>query len=125
MIDRRFFRFLIAGGVNTLFGYAAYGALVLAGIVPHVAVIGSTIAGVLFNFLSTGTVFGARDARLLPRFAIAYGLMLALNMVLLDLCLRVGLGPFAGQGVAVAILCPLNFLVLRRFVFAAPPEPSR
>ena len=56
-IDRRFLRFLVAGGVNTGFGYIAYGALVLSGIVPQIAVIGSTMAGICFNFLTTGMVF--------------------------------------------------------------------
>lgn len=122
MIDRRFLSFLLAGGVNTLAGYALYGTLVLIGLVPHVAVIFSTIGGILFNFLTTGTVFQSRHPRLLPRFVAVYGAMLLINILLLDLLLRAGIGPFVGQGIAVAIIAPLNFLAMRRFVFA-PSEP--
>ena len=124
MIDRRFFSFLLAGGVNTLVGYALYGALILSGIVPHIAVIFSTIGGILFNFLTTGTVFQSRHPRLLPRFVAVYGGMLALNMVLLDIALRAGIGPFVGQGLAVLVCAPLNFLAMRRLVFVAAPEQA-
>ncbi|MFT3965697.1 MAG: GtrA family protein [Sphingobium sp.] len=124
MIDRRFPSFLLAGGVNTLAGYALYGALVLAGLAPHVALIFSTIGGILFNFLTTGTVFRSRDPRLLPRFVGVYGGMLALNMLLLDLAMRAGIGPLIGQGLVVLVCAPLNFLAMRRFVFAPPPEQA-
>ncbi|MET0365931.1 MAG: GtrA family protein [Sphingobium sp.] len=122
MIDRRFFGFLVAGGINTALGYGVYGGLTLAGMPPQVALVCSTVVGVLFNFLTTGTVFGSRDSRLLPRFLAVYGVLLAANMALLTALLRTGIGPLAGQAIAVALFAPPSFLLMRRLVFAPAPE---
>ena len=119
--DRRFIGYLIAGGVNTLFGYAMYSALVLLGMVPHGAVILGGVTGVLFNFLTTGTVFQSRDIRRLPRFLLVYAVMLGLNMLVIDHLMRAGLGPLLAQAVIVPIFA-LTFLAMRRFVFTASPE---
>lgn len=122
-LDRRFISFLFAGGVNTLFGYAVFSALVLLGLIPHVALIGSTVAGVLFNFLTTSAVFQSRDPRLLPRFLAVYAAMLGLNMILLEIAMRAGLGPLLAQAIVLPIFT-LTFLAMRRFVFMAPTEPT-
>ncbi|HEX7820345.1 MAG TPA: GtrA family protein [Sphingobium sp.] len=122
MRDHRFLGFLLAGGINTLFGYGAYSGLVLLSLPPHIALTVSSTTGVLFNFLTTGTVFRSRNPRLLPRFLIVYAVTLALNMLLLDLLMRVGLGPLLAQAFALPIVTPLTFLAMRRFVFMARPE---
>ncbi len=124
-VDRQFLAFLAAGAVNTLFGYCAFGGLVLLGVLPHVAVVASTIAGVLFNYFTTSVVFRAhrhaRDLGRLPRFLAVYGVMLTLNILLLDLVMRAGLGPLLAQAVILPVFT-LTFLAMRRFVFAASPE---
>jgi len=122
-LDRRFIGFLLAGGINTLFGYGVYSALVLLGSIPHVAVVISTVAGVLFNFLTTSAVFRSRDVRRLPRFLAVYAVMMGLNILLLDLAMRAGLGPLLAQA-AILPLFALTFLAMRRFVFAASPEQT-
>lgn len=122
-LDRRFIGFLIAGGINTLFGYAVYSGQVLLGVVPHIAVVVSTVAGVLFNFVTTSTVFRSRDLRNLPRFLAVYAVMLSLNILLLDIAMRAGLGPLLAQAVILPIFA-LTFLAMRRFVFAASPEQT-
>ena len=122
-LDRRFIGFLIAGGINTLFGYGVYSAQVLMGIVPHIAVVISTVVGVLFNFLTTSAVFRSRDLRKLPRFLAVYAAMMGLNILLLDIAMRVGLGPLLAQALILPIFT-LTFLAMRRFVFAASPEQT-
>ncbi|WP_048578413.1 GtrA family protein [Sphingobium fuliginis] len=121
--DRRFFAFLFSGGINTLFGYSVYTAQILLGIIPHVAVVVSTIVGILFNFLTTSAVFGSRDLRRLPRFLAVYAAMMGLNILLLDLTMRAGLGPLLAQAIVLPIFT-LSFLAMRRFVFAASPEQT-
>ena len=120
-LDRRFIRFLLAGGINTLFGYGVFSGMVLLGVPPHVALIVGTLTGVLFNFLTTSAVFRSRDLRLLPRFLAIYSGMLALNMLLLELAMRAGLGPLLAQAIVLPIFT-LTFLAMRRFVFMASPE---
>lgn len=122
--DRRFWGYLVAGGVNTLFGYGAYSVLVLLGVLPHVAVVLGGLAGIGFNFLTTSVVFRSHDVRRLPRFLLVYAVMFGLNILLLDMLMRAGLGPLAAQAVVLPLFT-LTFLVMRRFVFAALPEQTQ
>lgn len=122
MIDRRFLLFLLAGCVNTLFGYAVYGGLVLLGLVPQIALAFSTIAGLLFNFFSTSAVFSSLDRRRLPRFLGVYAISFIANAWLLGLVIRAGLGPIVAQGLIMLLFAPLNFLAMRHFVFASQSE---
>lgn len=122
-LDRRFLGFLLAGGVNTLFGYGVFSGLVLLGVPPHAALIVGAVTGVLFNFLTTSTVFRSRDLRLLPRFLAVYSAMLGLNMLLLEAAMRAGLGPLLAQAIVLPIFT-LTFLAMRRFVFMASPEQT-
>lgn len=115
---RKFVAFLAVGTVNTVFGYAAYAALLLTGLVPSVAVVGSTIAGMVFNFASLGSLFGSHARHRFPRYLVTYAMLLGGNIVLLNAIIAAGIGPFVGQGIAVVILAPLSFLLMRRFVFA-------
>lgn len=122
-LDRRFIRFLLAGGINTLFGYGVFSGLVLLGVPPHVALIVGTLTGALFNFLTTSVVFRSRDLRLLPRFLAIYSGMLALNMLLLESAMRAGLGPLLAQAIVLPIFT-LTFLAMRRFVFMVSSEQT-
>jgi putative flippase GtrA len=124
---RRILLFLAAGVANTLFGYAAFGTLILVGLAPGVAVAGSTIAGILFNFRTFGMVFAETDPRRFLRFLTVYGLLFALNLALLRLLMAAGLHALVAQGVALPPLAILSFLLMRAFVFAhlSPREARR
>ena len=72
---RRFLVFLIVGGVNALFGYALFCALLYCGLHYAIAGLISTVLGVMFNFVTTGAiVFGNRH--LWPAFRFASGYVL-------------------------------------------------
>jgi len=120
---RRVVLFLLAGAANTLFGYIAFGALILAGLHHAVAVAGSTIAGILFNFQTFGLVFADTDPRRFLRFVGVYALLFALNVGLLNLLVGAGLHALLAQALVVPALATLSFLLMRSLVFA--PMPSR
>lgn len=120
--DRTFVNFLIAGGINTLFGYGVYAALILLGIDPHASLLTANLAGILFNFLTTRTVFGAQGMRRLPHFIAAYGAIFAANAAFLWLALRMGLGPLIAQAVALPIFAILGCALMRQLVFAPDAE---
>jgi putative flippase GtrA len=115
---RRFAGFVAVGGINTVFGYAAFATALFIGLRPELAVVVSTIAGILFNFGSLGTLFGSHAARRFPRYLLTYGALLALNIILLKGLMAVHIHPLVGQGIAVILLAPLSFVMMRRFVFA-------
>ncbi|MFZ2995678.1 GtrA family protein [Sphingobium sp.] len=121
LLDRRLITFLIAGGINTLFGYGVYAALVLIGMVPHIALIVGGVIGILFNFLTSSAVFRSFDLHRLPRFLAVYTVMTALNILLLEAAMRLGIGPLLAQAIILPF-CTLTFFAMRRFVFAARSE---
>jgi len=115
---RRVLRFLVAGLVNTGFGYAVYAGFVLLGAPLAAAVAGGTVLGFLFNFLSYGGfVFGSTALRLLPRFLLFYLALGALNFGLLRALGWAGLGPLVAQALLLPVLAACGYLGMRFFVF--------
>jgi putative flippase GtrA len=115
---RRWVRYLGAGAINTLFGYALYAMLLAIGLTPAIAVTFATIGGALFNFRTIGAVFESRDAGLLPRFAAVYAVNLGLNLTLLHLLIAAGLHPLLAQAGATLLLVPCSYRAMRSWVFA-------
>ncbi len=119
---QRFALFIGVGLVNTAFGYGVFALLILGGAGVNGAAIGSTLIGVLFNFRSTGLlVFGSREARLLPRFLLVYGLQCAANMLALRAFGAAHIAALWAEAVILPVLAVATFLLMRRFVFAPAP----
>ncbi len=114
----RVLRFLTAGLLNAVFGYGCYAAFILAGAPLWLAVVCSTVLGILFNFLSYGgLVFGTTSQRLLPRFLLFYGGLGALNFMLLRLLTWLGPGPLLAQAMLLPFLAATAYFGMRAFVF--------
>ena len=112
-------RFGLAGAANTAFGFAVYAALVLLGLPPFAALLLATVAGVFFNFFTFGAyAFRQLQARRLPRFLIAYGLIYLFNLALLEAVrANTGLGPIVSQLACLVVVAPTAYLVLKAKVF--------
>jgi len=118
--------FLAVGGLNTLVGYGFFVAFHALGLELTPAVICATIAGVLFNFLSTGRiVFASRGMNLLPRFLAVYAVQCGLNLVMLHALLTAGLSILLAEAIAMALLAVATYLAMKKFVFADAPQPGR
>jgi len=120
----RFVLFLAAGALNTCFGYAVFACFIWIGLGNDLAVILGTVAGIAFNFQTIGKVFASRGFSRLPQFLLIYGLLLPTNVLLLRALVAAGLGPYIGEAVVIAIISPLSFLMMRRFVFVPTTEPG-
>jgi putative flippase GtrA len=117
-------RFGLAGAVNTAFGFGVYSALVLLGMPPFAALLVATIVGVFFNFLTFGGLaFRRLEARRLPRFVLAYAVIYAVNVALLEGVRRTtGLGPIVAQLACLVVVAPAAYLLLKAKVFGDPPR---
>jgi putative flippase GtrA len=117
-------RFLVAGGVNTAFGFGIYSALVLLGLPVPVALLLATVAGVFFNFVTFGGfAFRSLELRRLPRFLVAYTFIYLFNLALLEgLRAATGLGPIVSQLLCLAVVAPTAYLVLKSKVFGEMPR---
>lgn len=121
----RFLRFIVAGAINTLFGFLVYSVALLAGGAVWLALLLGLVSGTIFNFFSTGG-YVFRDLRLarVPRFVVCYLLVYAVNLQLIDwLSLWVG-NPIVAQGILTVPVALLAYVVMSRFVFLPAPRSA-
>lgn len=114
----RFIRFLLIGGLNTLFGYGCYALLLWVGFHYAWAAILGTICGICFNFFSTGKlVFSSHRARNMPRFIAVYALICAINVAALRILDGFHFNPYFSGLLLILPMAALSFLLMRKFVF--------
>lgn len=115
-----FLRFLLVGGVNTVFGYSVFALFIILGFPYVLAALLSQICGILFNFKTTSTiVFKNRENRLICRFFGVYLFTYLLNIGLLKLFDMAGVGSLIAQAIIVLPMAVVSFLLLRKFVFSS------
>jgi putative flippase GtrA len=122
----RFLLFLAVGGLNTLVGYVFFLALHALGLPPTPAVVGATILGVAFNYLSTGRiVFASGGVNRLPRFLAVYAVQCAANLLMLHALLALGLSVLFAEAIVMAVLAVATYVAMKKFVFADLPPRGR
>ena len=114
-------RFLVAGGVNTLFGFVVYGLLIAAGLAVWLALLVGMLLGTVFNFLTTGGyVFRELSPARFPRFVLCYLLVYFINLELIELTLTLLNNKILSQAILVFPMAILSYFLMARYVF-----PSR
>lgn len=118
-IQSKFVRFIFVGVLNSGFGFGVYSLLILIGLSYIWATLISHIMGVLFNFITTGTiVFNNTDKKLIFRFILNYVLVyfinIGINKATQLLCHS---NEYISGFVALVITSLISFFILKRFVF--------
>ena len=114
----RFLRFLVVGGINTLFGYGAFAALIYLGVHYAVASLVATVAGVLFNFQTTGRlVFANADPDKLLRFIGVYAILYCIGLAGLRAGEVLGYSAYLTGAVLLLPNAMLSYLLNKRLVF--------
>ena len=117
LIPERFFKFLLVGILNTLFAYTIYALLITIGLNVNLALFLQYIAGVLWNFKTTGAlVFKNSDNKLLLKFILSYFFTFLLNSVLLKFLISYVNG-YIAQAVLVMPIAVISFLIFKFWVF--------
>lgn len=117
-MGNRFFRFLVVGGINTVFSYILYAFLLFIGLHYLLSVIIAFIISVLFNFETTGRlVFQNNDRRLLLKFIFSYVIILAISLLSLNLLVIVEISPYLAGLLNIFPVAVISFLIQRTFVF--------
>jgi putative flippase GtrA len=118
LLANRFVRFLLVGGLNTVFGYGVFALFILMRAPYPVAALLATVLGILFNFKSYGTlVFGSRDNRLIFRFFFVYGIGYAVGVGLLALGKAFGVHVLVTAAVCALPMAGVMYWLNRQFVF--------
>ena len=116
--DNRFFRFLMIGGINTLFGYGIFVALIFFGVHYSLASFFSTVLGVLFNFKTTGFfVFRNKSNHLIFRFVGVYGVVYLTNLFFLFVFNHFGVSNYIAGALLLFPIAFFSYVLNRQFVF--------
>ena len=111
-------RFLIAGAVNTLFGFVVYSVAILAAAAVWLALLVATFAGMAFNFVTTGGyVFKDLSLKRLPRFLGAYLIIYLANLGLITLLSTWVSDVILAQAIVTLPMALGSYLLMARYVF--------
>lgn len=117
-IDWLFVKFILVGILNTAFGYLAFALLLFAGLHYTLAVILSTVAGILFNFKTTGViVFKNNNNKLIFKFVAVYALTCTIGIIILRLAELSHLNLYFAGLVSTGICAVIAFLLNKNWVF--------
>ena len=115
---KQFIKFLIVGGINTLFGYGLFALFIFLGFHYAMASFLATVLGILFNFKTTGVlVFQNKVNRLLFRFFGVYGVVFVINVLMLKVLGNVGFDMYIAGALVIVPLAVLSFVLNKLFVF--------
>lgn len=119
LIPLVFFRFILVGVLNTVFGYGCFSILLYLGLHYSLALLIATGLGVLFNFKTTSAlVFKSSNNGLILRFVSVYAFVYGVNVVGIEAFCRLGFTPYWGGALLVLPMAVLAFFLQKRFVFS-------
>jgi len=112
------YKYLLIGGLNTVFGYCVFAFLLFIGIHYSLAVLGATILGVLFNFQTYGRfVFKKHSWNLLGRFIFVYATIYLVNITLLLVFDLLVSNLYISGAMATPVIAYLGYILNRRYVW--------
>lgn len=116
--EYRFIRFLLVGGINTLFGYSVYAILILLDVHYGLSLFIAHVLGVLFNFNTTGRiVFHSNDKRKLFMFFGVYGVTYLTNFGALRIFDLLDWNMLLAQLVMILPMATLGYILNKTLVF--------
>ena len=116
--QRQLVKFILVGGLNSLFGYSCYALFVFMGLPYPVALLLATCIGVLFNFKTTGTiVFANANNDYFLKFVIVYGFIYLFNMTFIKFMELFTSNLYLAGFVAMIPIAILGFILNKYIVF--------
>jgi putative flippase GtrA len=114
----QFIRFMIVGGVNSLFGFAVYSIAIVSGLTIWISLLLGTLLGIFFSFVTTGAyVFRKLSAVRLPSFFICHFFIFGINLILIDSLLYLLPNKILIQLILLFPMSLLAYFLSSRFVF--------
>jgi putative flippase GtrA len=116
--SKLFFQYILTGILNTAFGYGVFAGGIYIGLPNWLALLSSTILGVIFNFKTFGRlVFDSQDNSRIFIFIVVYGVLYLLNLMLIKIFISVGFSSYEAGFIAIFPVIPISFYANKRFVF--------
>lgn len=118
LVGSQFLRFVLVGGLNTVFGVGIYCLAIFIGLPYFMATLVSNVLGVCFNFITTGNlVFRDNNPRLIFRFVTAYVLIYFVNTLVVKAFIELGLNSYWAGIIATPVVAICSYTLLKYFVY--------
>ena len=115
--NNQFFRFIIAGVINTLFGWMVFASAFNLSNNISISLISSTVLGVFFNYLTFGGyTFRKYSRTIFIKFILCYILVYIINLLVLT-SLQNYFSVILAQLILLPIMALLSYLMIKNFVF--------
>ena len=117
--ESKFIKFILVGILNTMVGYSLFAFFIFLNIHYSLAVLFSTVLGVLFNFKTIGKiVFDSSDNSLIFKFISVYTIIYLLNISFLWIFRYYGFENMYINGfVLLAPFAIVSFFLNKKYVF--------
>jgi len=111
-------RFGMVGSINTALSYVVFAALIVLNIGPLVALIGTTVLSLAFNYqTSRRLVFRDQTQGRVLRFLAVYAVVVGVNWIALRALASFGIPELFGQAMIILPIALMSFAGQRIFVF--------
>lgn len=120
ILRKQFVRFFLVAVLNTIFGYGVFALLIYFGLHYTLAVLISTVAGVLFNFKTYGLlVFNSKDNKLIFHFIGVYIVIYLCNVSGIAFLTHLEFSKYMAGMIMALPVGFLGFILNKKFVFKA------
>ena len=119
-LNQKMAKFIGVGVINTFFGYGIYAVLIVMNAPYLTALFIATVAGVTFNFFSTGRLVFQSSGGLivLGKFIAAYGAVYVINVLLLEFAISyLKVNPYLGQALCFPPNVIFSWTLMNYWVF--------
>ena len=118
VVDKKFYKFLLVGFLNTIFGYSIFALAIFIGFHYSIALLLSTVLGIIFNFNSLGyLVFKNNNKQLFIKFLLVYLFVYIVNLILIKLIFAIVFNYYVSAAIMVIPSAFLSFILLKTYVF--------
>ncbi len=116
-------RYLLVGGVNTLISYCLYAGLIYLGLHYVLAVLISTVIGVIISFNTQGRlVFKNFKAKQFLKYGLMVAVMFCLNIGLIHGFYKLGLNYYWAGLLSTALMAGLGYFLNKYWIFTCKFE---
>ena len=118
ILENNLLRFLIVGGLNTLFGFTVYALFALTEMATWTVLLISNLIGMLFNFFTTGgIVFFDTRISIIPRFLFCYIAIYFIYLELINWLEPILNSRILAMALIILPMTILSYLMLKFFVY--------
>ena len=116
--NNTFFRFVLAGIVNTIFGWLVFSFFIFLDFAIPIALMFGTVIGTLFNYLTFGGyTFHKFSIKIFYKFIFTYFFIYITNLFLLNMILSLYDDVTIIQLFLLPFMALLSFVIMKNFVF--------